>query len=129
MSYSFYLVLHILGISLVLLALGGLGLHAINGGTKETNNARGLVAATHGVGMLLILVAGFGMLPKLGLSLGKAAWVHPKLLIWLVLAAAMTVLYRKPSSGKLMWILIPILVAVAGYLAVVKPFGAAGAVQ
>ncbi|MCB9755543.1 MAG: hypothetical protein H6713_36905 [Myxococcales bacterium] len=126
MSYSFYLILHLLGIALVLFSLGGLALHAINGGTRETNKARGLVAATHGVGLLLIFVAGFGMLPKIGVSLGKAAWVHPKILIWLVLAAGMTILYRKPSSARAMWVVIPLLVLAAAYLAIDKPFGAAG---
>ena len=61
-SHAFYNVVHIIGIVLVMSALGAVAIHALNGGTRQTNAARGLVAALHGTGVLLILIGGFGML-------------------------------------------------------------------
>ncbi|MEZ4382500.1 MAG: hypothetical protein R3A79_14280 [Nannocystaceae bacterium] len=117
MSYEFYKALHILGIALLFLSLGGLAGHALNGGTKETNKGRGLMVASHGIALLLILVAGFGMLAKMGGSSMLPGWIHPKLLIWLLMGAALMPLQRKPELAKPLWFLLPILAMAAGYLA------------
>lgn len=115
-SYELYLVLHIVGIVLLFMAIGALAFHGIAGGTRETNPARGLVAATHGIGTLLVVVAGFGMLQvKYGGAL--PGWIHPKLLAWILLAAAPAVLGRKPGAGRLVWILAPALALLAAYFA------------
>jgi hypothetical protein len=129
MPIQYYVVLHVLGIILTFMALGAAALHAGNaprasgpegGDTRETNPGRKLVAAVHGVGLLLILVAGFGMLAK-KFGGGLPGWVHPKLLIWLLLGAAPVLIARKPGSARLMWILLPLLGAVAAYLGVNHP--------
>ena len=115
MSYELYNLLHILGIVLVFMSLGALAFHGANGGTKKTNQVRGLVMASHGVGLLLILVAGFGMLARIGG--GMPGWLHPKLLIWVLIGAAPALLNRKPEWGKGMWIALPLLAAVSAYFA------------
>jgi hypothetical protein len=117
MSYEFYKALHILGIALLFLAFGGLAGHALNGGTKDTNKARGLMLASHGLGLVLILVAGFGMLAKTGGGM-LPGWVHPKLLIWLLLGAATLPLQRKTAMAKPMWFVLPLLAVTAAYLAI-----------
>ncbi len=66
MSYEFYQTLHVLGLFLLFSSLGAAALHAMNGGTKESNPSRKWVAITHGVGLLFVLVAGFGLLAKSG---------------------------------------------------------------
>jgi hypothetical protein len=113
-SYELFVTLHIVGVVLLFLAIGALAFHGIAGGTRETNPARGLVAATHGVGTLLIVVAGFGML---GVKYGGAmpGWVHPKLLAWILLAAAPAVVGRKPSLGRVVWFVAPLLALMAAY--------------
>ena len=113
-SYTLFLLLHIVGIVLLFMALGGLALHGIAGGTRETNPARGLLGATHGVGLLLIVIAGFGML---GVKYGGAmpGWVHPKLLAWIGLAAAPALLARKPGASKAVWFVAPLLGLLAAY--------------
>lgn len=120
MKYEIYKIIHVVGLSLVTLALGGVSAHVINGGTKGTNQWRKGSMITHGVGLLLLLVAGFGMLAKLGIH-SVPLWVGGKIVIWLVLGAAVAVMYRKPHLTKLMWIAIPVLVGLATLLAVVKP--------
>lgn len=115
MPYEIYRLLHILGVILVFMALGAAALHAGNGGTRDSNPSRRTVAIAHGVGLLVVLVAGFGMLAK-KFGGGLPGWVHPKLLIWLLLGAATTLLARKPGSAPVMWFLLPLLGGVAAYL-------------
>lgn len=121
-SYQLYNLIHILGIILVFMAIGGYAFHGATGGTKETNEARGLLAATHGVGVLLILVAGFGMLARISpMSAGLPGWLHPKLLIWVLIGAAPAVLNRKPEWGKVLWFVFPLLAATSAYFAINHP--------
>ncbi len=116
MSIEFYRVLHIVGIMLVFMSLGASVLHAANGGTRDQNPSRKLVAALHGTGLLLLIVAGFGMLARLQLmSDGLPGWIHPKLLVWLLVAAAPVLITRKPGLAPLMWFVLPLLGGVAAY--------------
>jgi hypothetical protein len=118
MSYEFYKVLHLIGLTLVVMSLGGIMLFAINGGTKASNSFRKGAMMTHGVGLLLLLVAGFGMLAKLGIH-GVPSWVGGKLVIWLALGAFVGLAY-KPNLARKLWIAVPVLVAIATLLAQFK---------
>jgi hypothetical protein len=118
-TYEFYNVLHIVGIILVFMALGAALLHAGNGGTREQNPSRKPVAGLHGLGLLLILIAGFGMLAKRQLMVdGLPGWIHPKLLVWLLLGAAPALIMRKPGSVSVLWVVVPLLGAVAAYFGI-----------
>ena len=61
MPYTVYKIMHLLGILMLFLAFGGVINHAINGGTKATNAWRLPAALTHGLGLVLALVGGFGL--------------------------------------------------------------------
>jgi hypothetical protein len=74
---------------------------------------------THGVGLLLLLVAGFGMLAKQGIH-SVPGWVGAKFAIWLVLGAFVGIAYKKQQLAKKFWLVIPVLVVVATALAVFK---------
>lgn len=119
MSYEFYKVLHILGLSLVVLSLGGIILHVINGGSKESNGFRKGAMMTHGIGLLLLLVAGFGMLAKQGIH-SIPGWVAGKLVIWLLLGGLVAVAYKKQALARKLWLVVPVLVFVATTLAIYK---------
>lgn len=123
LSYQFYNTLHVIGILLLVTALGGMALHAANGGTRVTNVARGLIAALHGLGALLILVAGFGMLARLGVMHGAAfpGWVWAKLAIWAILVGAAFAPYRWPALARPMLLALPLLGGLAAYMAIYKP--------
>ena len=112
-----YKLLHVVGAVLVLAAAGGVAVHAANGGRREDNRLRGLLAAMHGVGLVLSLVAGFGML---GANLPGWAWA--KLIIWLFFGAALTLPYRSQALARPLVIVLPLLAAAAAYLALYKPF-------
>jgi len=119
MSYEIYKIIHLLGLTLVVLSLGGILVHTINGGTKTTNSFRKGAMITHGVGLLFLLVAGFGMLARLGIH-SFPGWVIGKLIIWLALGAFVAFAYKKNLARKL-WFVVPALVVVAAVLAIVKP--------
>ena len=124
LSHQFYNVVHILGIVLLVMALGGMALHAANGGTRRENAARGLIAALHGIGAFLILLGGFGMLARLGVMHGSGfpGWIWVKLVIWVLLGAAALLPYRRPALARPLLFVVPGLAAVAAYMAVYKPF-------
>ena len=121
MPYAFYKVIHLLGIMMVFLSMGGIMHHVINGGTKENNVWRKAVAMTHGIGLLLVIVAGFGLLARLGVSV-LSGWVIVKLIVWLIIGGLSGVIYKQPTTAKPLWFIILILGAVAAYLAGSKPF-------
>jgi len=124
MSHSTYLVIHLLGILLVFVPLGGVALHALNGGTKQDNRARKWVGIMHGLGTVFILLGGFGMLARLGIMQGGAfpGWVWAKLVILIVLAAILMLPYRKPELALPIFLALPFFGALAGFLAIFKPF-------
>jgi hypothetical protein len=122
-SHAFYNVVHIVGIVLVMSALGGTALHALNGGTRQTNRARGLVAGLHGAGALLVLVGGFGMLARLGFRHGAnfPGWLWVKLAVWAAAAALLVVPYRRPALARPVYLALPVLGGLAAYMAIYKP--------
>lgn len=121
LSLQVYKLAHLLGLFLVFTSLGGLVLHAMNGGDRESNQRRGLVFATHGIGLLLVLVSGFGMLARLGIH-GVPGWAAVKLVIWLVIGGLVALPQRVPAASRFVWFLAPALALVAGWLALYKPF-------
>lgn len=123
MSHSFYLVLHVFSVMLLFLAFGGAALHSAAGGTKATNPKRGLVAATHGLALVLLVVSGFGVAGKGGhFANGFPLWIMVKLGLWLVFGAAIVPLGRKAGSGGALWVVLPLLGLVAAWLGVTRPF-------
>ncbi|HEX9164345.1 MAG TPA: hypothetical protein VF862_00430 [Gemmatimonadales bacterium] len=124
LSHSVYNILHVVGIILIMTALGALALHAINGGTRESNSARGLIAGWHGLGALLVLVGGFGMLARIGFEHGSAfpGWLVVKIVIWLTLAGSVVVPYRRPALARPLLLALPLLGGLAAFMAIYKPF-------
>lgn len=118
-----YEIVHLIGIAMLFIAIGGVAVHAANGGTKANTRTRGLVAAIFGIGSFLILLGGFGMMARLGLVRGMPpGWLIVKMLIWLVLSAIVLLPYRKPELAKPFMVILPFFVGFAVYLAVYKPF-------
>ena len=104
MSYPFYNWLHIVGIIMVFSALGAQAFYVAGGGQKTTWNLRRMTAITHGLGMLLLLVAGFGMMAKLNYSFSTDIWLYHKLIVWLLLGGAPAILWRRGPAAK--WLLL-----------------------
>jgi hypothetical protein len=118
--YPFYKVLHLLGIFMVVITLGGMILHVVNGGTRDYA-MRKRVALIHGVGLLIALVGGFGLLARLGLVNGMPAWAMAKLGIWFVLGALPALVYRKREWAHFFGPTTIVFAVAAAWLAIYKP--------
>ena len=121
MSYDFYKVLHVAGYLGVFFSLGGVVFHVASGGNRDTAWRKG-AAILHGVGLLIVFVAGFGLIAKMKLAFPWPAWIWIKIGIWLLLGLALTIPYRMPQHSRLLWIALPLLGVLATYLARYKPF-------
>jgi len=123
-----YLVLktfHVAGVILAFVGVAGLAAHAASGGTKAENRAFGLLTALHGAGLLVAIVCGLGMLYLVmrGPAMPSPAWATAKLVLWVLLAGAAMVPYRRPSQARpLLALGLPLLVLVGAAVAVLKPF-------
>lgn len=121
-SYNVYKILHLGGMFLLFTVLGGIALHVLNGGTRESNGGRKLTGTLHGVALFIILLGGFGMLARLGLTSGFPGWVWAKLAIWALIPVIGTMPYRKPATAKVVLLLLPLIGAFTGWVAIYKPF-------
>src|SRR5690606_42133901 len=103
MSYEFYKILHFLGIMVLFTSLGGLVLQSwLSKPDGPLPGAKKMLAISHGVALLIIFVAGFGLMAKKGpMSGGSPLWIFVKLGVWLVPGAALGLIPRKPDLAKL----------------------------
>ncbi|HRC84159.1 MAG TPA: hypothetical protein PK413_00965 [Thermoanaerobaculia bacterium] len=118
MSIELYKLLHLLGVVLLFFALGGFALRAFSGGSAS-EDGRKIAAITHGVGLVLLLVSGFGLLARYGL--GFPTWAMVKVGIWLLLGGAIALLRRMPWYAAIWWVVVPLLGLTAAYLGIFKP--------
>ncbi len=121
MSYEVYKIIHILG--LVFLTFGLFGLASIiwNGATPQPR-LRKLMLAAHGIGLVLMLVAGFGLAARLGLARQMPNWIYAKIGIWLVVGALPALIRRMPQKVGLWVVATFILILLAVIFAITKPF-------
>lgn len=121
MSYEFYKILHQIGLFMIFLSLGAYLLNAIGNGVRQFPG-RKLVMLTHGLGMIITLVAGFGLLARLGLISGWPIWVFLKLGIWFLIGSLIIFAMRRASLASALWIIALVLGGAGAYLARIKPF-------
>lgn len=120
MSYQFYKVLHIIGL---VLAAGGVGaiILQMQLSTERNFPKKKWALAVHGVGMLLIFVAGFGLMARTGM-VGQdwPFWLNLKMGIWIFFAAAPSLAMRAPKARLWVWWVVPATLLVAIYSVVYK---------
>lgn len=121
MSYEFYKILHNIGLFMIFLSLGAYLLNALGKGERQFPG-RKLVMLTHGIGMTITLVAGFGLLARLGLISGWPLWVYLKLGVWLLIGSLIVIAMRRASLASILWLLALVLGSAGAYLARMKPF-------
>ncbi|MGH8056713.1 MAG: hypothetical protein ACREOH_05675 [Candidatus Entotheonellia bacterium] len=121
LSYLVYKNMHLIGVFMILVSLGGFILQRIQGSTQAFS-WRKAVAITHGVGMALALLGGFGMLARLGIHWPWPGWIIGKVGIWLVFGALLAVTSRTSIPATSLWWTTIVLAGLAAYLALHKPF-------
>ena len=109
-AINIYKIIHVTGIALIAIGTGGM---LANGTTRKS------FAMAQGIGLLVMLVSGFGLLGRLGLGFPHFAIV--KTVLWLVIGM-LPMIFRKlkPPLGVAIAISLA-LVAVMAWLGVVKP--------
>lgn len=115
MSPVFYHYLHLVGVLLLFTSVGGM--LAVAGGVTS---AKKLVGMLHGIGLVILLIAGFGFLAKAKMPM--TGWVWAKLGVWLALGVLPLIVRKRvvqPGVGVALGL---ILGAVAAYLGYFKPF-------
>ncbi len=117
MDYTVYKLIHYVGIFMLMLSLGSLF-------TKYNKCA----VIGHGISLLLILVAGFGMQARMKESYEAnfdttfPIFMIVKLVLWLCFGGAVVLAKREVIKGSTAWLLCIGLGAVAAYLGIHKPF-------
>ncbi|MGE0528456.1 MAG: hypothetical protein AB7G93_19795 [Bdellovibrionales bacterium] len=121
MSYEFYKVTHIVGILMLFCGLAALWGVTRLGGTI-TRHIRVSLGLLHGIGMVVVLVSGFGLLARLGVFGSIPTWAWVKMGIWLLLGGSMVLAKRKSHWGISLILLWLTFGGFAAYLAINKPF-------
>ncbi|MCA9544397.1 MAG: hypothetical protein KC613_08400 [Myxococcales bacterium] len=120
MPYELYKIIHLVGLAATVAGLGGVAAHTLAGGTKGTGWRKGAVI-THGVGLFLVLLGGFGMLARLQIAWPWPKWVIAKIIVWIAFGGLIA-LGKKAGPAKALWFVQLALVGVAAWLAITKPF-------
>jgi hypothetical protein len=119
MSLDIYRALHVAGLAMIMLAFGALLILP-----KEAPRPRS-VMIMHGVGLLVMGVAGFGMMARMDPPImapdNWGVWLILKMIIWLAIGALPTLIKSGTIPRKVGWIVIVALAAVAAWLASAKP--------
>jgi hypothetical protein len=76
MSLYLYKVIHLLGVILLFLGLASALM-------PEGSQHRKIGLRFHGIGLILLLLGGFGLIAKMQIELATAWWVWAKLVLWL----------------------------------------------
>jgi hypothetical protein len=120
MPYEIYKILHLVGIFLL---TSGLLTALTLAWSKQpfTGKIKSFAFMTHGLGLLFILVSGFGLLARLGLARESLPlWIYVKLTIWLIMGGIISLLKRKGHLGWPLYILLLIIFITAAYFGVYK---------
>lgn len=121
MPYELYKVIHLLGLFLLISGLIT-AFTLTSNGHALAGKVKTFAFALHGLGLVLILVSGFGLLARLGLAREMPVWAYIKLGVWGVFALYISVIKRKGQIGWPLYVSMLSVFLVAAYLAVYKPF-------
>lgn len=114
MSYTFYKFLHIASILLIFISMGGLTALA------QKSNSRKIFGIVNGIALILVFVAGFGLIARLQLQGAWPLWVWCKIAGWFIIGLAPKFV-KTWSPIKILSFYGSLGVAMA-YLALFKPF-------
>ncbi len=120
-SYKLYKLIHLTSLVVAVMSISGVTFHAWLGGTREqAGRLRKRLLGLHGLAMVGMLVGGMGLGAISGAISHQNGWEHwifGKLVLWLVLGALPALPYRYPRAAPWLWLAVPVLVALAGWLA------------
>jgi hypothetical protein len=119
MDYTTLKIVHLTGLALTFMGLSGI--LAINMAGGAPFSKRLIFYIAQGVGLLLLIVTGFGLGAALGLH-APPGWMKAKFVIWLLAGGAMVLATRFSRYGGAVLAIFTLLVVAAAWLAIDKPF-------
>lgn len=123
-SYAAYKILHYVGIFALVVTLAvALGRSSLlPEGSKDPWKKR--LGMLHGLALLVVLTGGFGLMARVGVTHGTLfpGWIWIKLAIWVVVGGLVALAFRHSRWAGAALVLLPALAAVAGWVALTKPF-------
>jgi hypothetical protein len=128
MPYPVYKIIHYAGMFAIFVSLAALCARAAwtiaASADAPAVPGKRLLVVLHGLGLFLVLLGGFGMMSRLGVShtMLFPAWIWIKLGIWTVAGALVVVPKRRPGWSVPLLVALPLLGALAGAVALYKPF-------
>ncbi len=120
-SPEVYKIFHLMGFAFLFLGLGGV-LFSFACTANVKSNVRSAGFLCHGVGLLLMVVSGFGMAARLGFLSTFPAWLYGKLIIWIILGLSISLAKRKAQWLPGLLLFWGLLAGAAASLAILKPF-------
>lgn len=120
MSAIFYKFLHISAVMALFLSIGATMAHIAGGGNKESFTSRKFVGMIHGLALLAILVAGFGMMAKYKYTLSQP-WLMAKFVAWFLFGMVNMFFYKFPQKAKYVGFAYIVLGTLISYLVFYKP--------
>ena len=122
MSYEFYKIFHLLGLFLAFGGLTGYFMAGYNSAGEVLPRVRKIAAISHGIGMLLLLVCGFGLAARLGYMSGLPGWIYAKIVLWLIFGACLVLVKRfSIKIGPMIYLLLLGIALLGASLAILKP--------
>lgn len=116
MSILAYKWIHLTGIFLFFISIGA---HLINIKANDSRASR-FIQINMGTALLIILIAGFGMLAHI--KLVQMGWISVKIVIWLLLAFMIVLIKKLPKLNTWFWYGTWFAGLLAAYMALYKPF-------
>ena len=114
-----YHILHLTGILMLFLGYGALLGRSLAG--SDDAKVKKLGSITSGIGLLLIFIAGFALISKMGYSFATP-WILVKLVIWVALGGLIAVINRKPKLAPVLWWVLVVLGVLASIMVYARPF-------
>jgi hypothetical protein len=123
LSYQFYKLIHFLGIWVLFFSFGAGYLYLKDQAAKGLKEVRPkVVVISNSVGLVFILLGGFGMLARLGIHWPWPNWIALKFAAWVLLGFTMMIVKRRLVPPVAFAGLALLIATLAGYLGIWKPF-------
>lgn len=119
LTYQIYKIIHFTGLILLFLGFGGLLSASMNRSQLKTF-PRIVFSISHGIGLLALMIGGFGMLARLHQMNPIPGWVYGKLACWVLMGIGISVVKRISGLISLAFV---VAVGIAAFtLVTYKPF-------
>lgn len=122
MPYEFYKILHFTGLIITFTSLSGYVFYLVQEKTTagKTSPKKKRFTILHGIGLLILLISGFGLAARLGFVQQLPTWVYVKLVIWAAVGASLAVIKRQVMGPMALYIMVVALGILGAITAITK---------